>query len=84
MRDEIQAKYCKCVNSFWFLLLVQKFGIFCSSLNGSNLILKARLRVGDSSWSEKFSLDAVGDIGQLACKDKRTERKYEVSLIHSI
>lgn len=38
---------------------------------------KARLRVADSDWSKKFSLDTVGCSGTILCKSK--SREYEVS-----
>ncbi|XP_048577905.1 intermembrane lipid transfer protein VPS13A-like isoform X2 [Nematostella vectensis] len=41
---------------------------------------KARLRVTDSLWSKKFSLDAVGDAGLVYCRDTKKTRKFEFVL----
>ena len=46
------------------------------------------LKVGDSHWSDKFSLDAVGSSGFIACKndDKAREvnkKQLSLKLIHT-
>ena len=46
------------------------------------LSIKACLRVGDSEWSDKFSLDTVGSAGTVTCKYKGAT--YEVSMLSLI
>ena len=39
------------------------------------------LKIDRSDWSKSFSLDAVGNAGDLVCEERKTSRKYEVIII---
>ena len=36
------------------------------------------LKIDGCDWSKNFSLDAVGNAGDLVCEEKKSSRKYEV------
>ena len=36
------------------------------------------LKLHDCDWSKGFSLDAVGNAGDLTCEETKTSREYEV------
>ena len=41
---------------------------------------KIMLKLHRCDWSKDFSLDAVGNAGDLVCEETKTSREYEVSI----
>ena len=43
------------------------------------LYIKIMLKLHLCDWSNSFSLDAVGNAGELVCEETKTSREYKVT-----